>query len=491
MTFLTAAAVFAAGEKETAGEGSSAGQPKVELTAYLFGEPPVGYEEVYGKVNEKLEEMFNATLKLNFLSWGDWSKKYPLILASGEEFDLAYSASWAYFVNQAQKGVFMELDGLLPRHAPSLYKHLPEAAKEQAKVNGKMYMVPFTDVSPRDNGFLVRGDLLKKYGMDKIETLDDFGDFLQKVLENEPGVVPYHMGTNDIGNLCSALAFSNDWTFDGFSGSVFSKITSDFSNVEEAVFSWYLTPEYADFVRQMKVWGEKGYWTKNALTNKVVAKESMLYGKSAATITTLDDANNVYMQVKDDHPEWKLTWFPMAPDTAFENPSYRVNGFSIPASSKNPERALQVLQELTLNRDLYDLCFYGIKGKHYELTEKGRIVTGPAGNYAGEDISIWGFRNPDYKRYPVEIMPGYIENLEFMRKNAVSNKLAAFSFNIENIKSEIAAIKDIDDQYSDPLVVGIVDVDEGLKQLEEKLKQAGIDKVLKEARSQCKAYFNN
>jgi putative aldouronate transport system substrate-binding protein len=483
--------IFAAGSKESSAEGAEAAvkMEQVELVTYMFGEPPVGYEEVYEVVNEILTEKHNATLKLNFLSWGDWSKKYPLILTSGEEFDLTYAASWAYFGDLAQKGVFTALNDVLPKAAPDLYNNLPKAAVKQATVNGKMYMVPSTNASPQQNGFFVRGDLMDKYGMTALETLEDFGEYLQNVLDNEEGIVPYHVGINDIGNFASALANSEDWSFAGFSGTgVFSYFDTNFENVEEDVFCWYLTPEFESFARMAKEWADRGYWTKNALTNKTRSNESMVYGKSASTITGIDDANNKYKQIVAEHPEWDPRWYPIAPNTAYEMGAYKGNGFAVPASSKNPERALKVLEELTLNRDLYDLCFYGIEGKHFTLTEQGRIKPGPAGQYSGEDISVWGFRNVDYIRYPTDLMPGYVEMLNKIREKAISNELSAFTFDNSNIKSEIAAIQDVEDQYGDPLILGMVGVEEGLKTLEEKLKQAGIEKVLSEARKQCREF---
>lgn len=489
MVVMLAGHGFAGGQREGAQPREAGEEEQVELVAYLLGEPPVGYEEVYAEVNEILTDTHAATLKLNFLSWGDWSKKYPLLLTSGEEFDLIYAASWTYFGDLAQKGVFAPLEELLRDAAPDLYDHLPEAAKRQATVNGNLYMVPSTLASPQQNGFFVRGDLMDKYGMTTIETLDDFGKYLQHVAEKEEGIVPYHAGVNDIGNFAAALVNSEDWSYAGFPGTgVFSNFDTDFQNIAEDVFCWYLTPEFEAFARKAKEWADRGYWTKNALTNKTRSNESMVYGKSASTITGIDDANNKYKQIVAEHPGWDPRWYPIAPNTAIELGAYKSNGFAVPASSKHPQRAVQVLEELTLNRQVYDLCFYGIRGKHYTLNDEGRIEPGPAGLFSGEDISVWGFRNVDYVRYPVDLMPGYVETLEEMRDRAISNALAAFTFDQTNIKSEVAAIKNVEDQYADPLILGMVDVDEGLKALEQKLKQAGIDKVLEEARRQCREF---
>ena len=53
-----------------------------------------------------------------------------------------------------------------------------------------MYMIPNTAAEYNLNVALIRGDLREKYGMDKIETTDDFQKYLENVVKNDPSIIP-------------------------------------------------------------------------------------------------------------------------------------------------------------------------------------------------------------------------------------------------------------------------------------------------------------
>lgn len=358
---------------------------EVTVTMYALGEFPAEFPDVLDEINKKLKADVNAQLKVNTLSWGDWNTKYPLVVASGEQFDLIYTADWCFFVDQAQKGGYMALDDLLPQYAPKLLEALPEDAIKQSMINGKMYMVPTLLVSVLDSGYFVRGDLREKYNIPEIKTLDDFGAYLEVVAKNEKGLIPYNAGTNDTGLLAAVLCFTNDWSYTGFRGGVFSKLQEP-----ENVFAWYFTDEYKEFAKKMKTWADKGFWSRNVLSNKMTAKDAMISGKGAAAITNLTETNEAYRQIVKDHPEWKPEWFPIAPETVAQNASYRGDAMAVGANSQNPGRALMVLELLKHNEEYFDLIYYGIKGKHYDLNSEGRLIpTAENVSYSGEDISVW------------------------------------------------------------------------------------------------------
>ena len=73
------------------------------LTMYLIGDRPVDNDEVFAKINEKLKEEINATIDVKFMSWGEYEQKYPLIFASGEDWDIIYTADWCFYNAQATK----------------------------------------------------------------------------------------------------------------------------------------------------------------------------------------------------------------------------------------------------------------------------------------------------------------------------------------------------------------------------------------------------
>lgn len=462
---------------------------EVELISYMIGEAPAGFDTIMGEVNKKLKEKINATLKINLMSWGDYGTKYPLILSSGEPCDIIFTASWCFFTDQALKGGFMALDELLPKYAPNIMSVLPKEALEQAKINGKVYMIPSAVAEPIQFGYCVRGDLRKKYGLPEIKNLDDFGNFLGAAAQNEKGMIPYDGGINDTGLLNAVLVMENQWSWGPFEGtSVFTKYTDP-----KSIFYWYLTPEFEQFAKKTKSWADKGYWSKNVLSNKGTAKDSMINGKCAGMVSNLSSSSSVYNAVKKDHPDWEIEWFEPRPDLQRERSPYTSNGDSIPASSQNPERALMAIDLLTMDQELNTMINYGIKGKNYTVTADGLLdIPADMQAYSGGDISVWGFGNPKFIVYPVSIMPGYTDKMSDMDKRAISNPYGNFVLNRDNINSEVSACGDVTNQYGQALTWGLVpDVDAALATLKEKLEQAGVNKVVDECKKQAEAYFAN
>ena len=104
-------------------------------------------------------------MEINYIGWGDFQAKYPLVLAAGEDIDWIYTANWSFYFQEAAKGAFLELtDSMLKENMPLHSKVLSAAAWNQVKLsNGKIYMIP-TPTPDRKVGSVavIRGDLRKK-----------------------------------------------------------------------------------------------------------------------------------------------------------------------------------------------------------------------------------------------------------------------------------------------------------------------------------------
>ena len=201
----------AAGETQPAGEGGggSAGAsnlPPVTLKMYFIGEPGPDNDLVFEKISDILEEKINARLEPKFLSWGDYLQRYPLLFSSGEDFDMIYTASWSFYSETASKGGFYELTPeLLKEYAPMVMENLPQNAWDTTKVNGKNYMIPHFNYWANHYGIIIRGDLRKKYGLDEIKTVEDLEVYMDKVLENEPGMIPVSTNRNEVEMIMRTL----------------------------------------------------------------------------------------------------------------------------------------------------------------------------------------------------------------------------------------------------------------------------------------------
>lgn len=162
-----------------AGTGSTDTSEHVDLRMYLIGERTPDFDEVYGKINEILEEKLNCSISVDFLSWGEHDTKYSLLFSSQEDFDLIFTASsWCHYEQTVALGGFEPLsEEFIQTYAPDIWAVVPEVAWDQARIDGQIYMVPNYQNEFAQDVLAVRGDLMEKYDIDQITSWDELKAF--------------------------------------------------------------------------------------------------------------------------------------------------------------------------------------------------------------------------------------------------------------------------------------------------------------------------
>lgn len=467
---------------------------EVTLKMYLLGDMAKDFNLVYGELNKMLKEDINATVEVSFMGWGDYTQKYPLVFASGDDFDLIYTANWAFYNSQATKGGFLEITkDMLKKYAPRTYESMYEEAWEQAKVNGKVYMLPMNYKELNAYVYMVRGDLMSKYGITEIKNQDDFEKYLDAVAKNEKHLIPLDIGSDmDFDTLLrfEVLAPQNlDYLEPQQLNHFFNladKSSGKIVNIIE-------TPEFLEFAKKMKEWKDKGYWSKSALVNKVSSKESFINGKSASAIMNLSTANGTYTSVVASHPEWDVKVFDGMNGKGIPIKPYIQNGMGINANSKNPERALMFL-DLVKNEQRYaDLVTYGIKGVHYDLTPEGYVVPlENSANYPIDGNCNWGWRDDRLFRQVQGGIPNYNEIRSNWEKVALTHPVQNFTFDDSKVKNEVATVTNLWKTDFKVVVLGFTnDPEAEVAKLIEKYKTAGNDAIIAEQQAQIDAYLNS
>lgn len=462
------------GSSKASGKGADTSAP-VELNMYLIGSPAKDYDAVLAKFNENAKKDLNCTVKVNWIGFGDFSTKYPLVLASGENIDLIYTSTWLNYYQQAQKGAFMALDEIGPKYAPKSFEAEPKEALKQATVNGHIYALPPNYTNYATYGVIARGDLMKKYGISEIKTLDDYGKYLDAIVNNEKSLDPSGMYSTQ--HPLDALYFYSQNLYP-LTGDVAtnSPFWIDVNDSTGKVVNIVDKPDLPEFLAKMKSWSDKGYWPKSVLSNK---DDQMLNnGKAASLVHNMD--NWIGSAIK--NPSYDLKY------TNFITQSYPLpyiqDAMAIPASSKNPERALMLLEKLRTDQNYYNLLTYGIEGKHYEITPDKQFKGLDQEGFTQEQYCNWGYRDTNF-RYDLVGSPANLKEFKANTKStAKTNIYTSFFINTDPVKNEYAAVLNVMQQYYLPLKLGYVDPVKGLADLKEKLKAAGVDKVQAEIQKQ-------
>lgn len=466
----------------------------VKLKMYLFGDKAPDTDKVYAEINKMLKEDINAEVEVAFMSWGDYEQRYPLAFASGEDFDIAYAASWAFYNAQATKGGFLEIKkDMLEKYAPKTAETIYKDAWEQAKVDGKVFMLPMNYKELFGYTYMMRGDLMEKYNITEVNSFDDFAKYLDVIAKNEPQMIPVDVGSEfDWGFVFDRLW--EETTHNEITRILPKQLSLYIKNDDPTSGVIHVSeyPGYAEILKKIKGYKDAGYWSKSALVNKVTSKESFMSGKSASVILNFNDAKGTYTSIVNAHPEWNVKVFDAQGDVPAKTISFLGNGMGIHAKSKNPERSLMLLDLLRNDERYHDLMSFGIEGVHYEKNDDKTITPlDLSSNYPVDGNCNWGIRNDKFWKEIKGGIPNYKEIHDKWIANTEPEKMLGFNFNDSNVKNEVATMTNINKTEDKAFRLGFVeDVDEAIPDLKKKYELAGIEKIKKEMDKQIKEYFN-
>ena len=228
-------------------------------------------------------------MEINYIGWGDFQAKYPLVLAAGKDIDWIFTANWSFYFQEAAKGAFYELtEDMLKKNMPRHYQTVPKQAWDQCRLpNGKLYLIPTPTPDRKVPVAVIRGDLRKKYGIPPINKFSEIEPYLKAIKDNEPEMIPMYMDSQyDVGQPYSYISYEK--------GPYFEDIL--FATGSGSGLVWYLGVETKKLryiaedpvlswgkraARLMKSWYDKGYINKDVFANKVRSKDSFAQGKSA------------------------------------------------------------------------------------------------------------------------------------------------------------------------------------------------------------------
>lgn len=475
------------GTAEPAANGGASEELVIKML--LVGGKPIDYDTVFGELNKKLKEKVNATVEAEFLDWSDWTQKYPLKFAASEDFDIAYTANWAFYNDQVLKGGFLELtDELLQKNMPLTWKAMPSVAWEQSKVNGKQYMVPNNNPEVIDKAVLIREDLRKKYNLDPVNSPETFANYVKTIAANEKGINAYNAKAADGWKWHELdqilLEQKNEWNLVDYNMPLAYKL----DDASGKVFNIYDTPEFKELLKYYKDLAENNAWSKNIVSNKNDVWQDMKAGKTASYAHNLGTLAMNLAELRREQPEVELAISDLTPDKKKIAAISTQNGFAIHAPSKKAERALMVIDLLQNDKEIHDLFMYGIAGTHYEAVGDDKFnATAGTANFTG--FSNWGANSPLNRKdasYPAEADA----IADAWQQKVYNFKLETFVFNDANVKNEVANIGNVMLRYAIPLEYGLIkDIDKGQADLIKQLKAAGIDKLQTELQSQIDAFL--
>jgi putative aldouronate transport system substrate-binding protein len=474
-------------------EASSAAVPAnleplqpVELDWYLPATPQKDTQLVEQALDTYLKDKINATIKLNMVDWGSWSEKFPILLASGENVDIMFTAGWSQYPQSVAKGYFVDITDMLDKYAPKTKSNLPPLLFEGAKINGKIYAIPTSKELAHTNGYLYSVDLAQKFGV--YEDLQKFKTTIPTLADLEPILLKVHAADPDI------------YPVEAFSVSDFARKFNDFDpigdetvpgvlypNKDTKVVDEYETPEYKAVLDIVRRFYTEGLIRRDAPTLQDVQPDRK--------------ANKVFLQGG--------TTKPLANEEVGTALGYRMEQISytkpfvtandvtgsmnaVAATSKNKERALMLLELVNTDPVVNNMLNYGVENIHWVRKTDNAVDFAPgvdARTTGYMPNAFWEFGNQFLNYFMVGQNTQKWDLFKQYNDTGTVSKILGFSFDAEPVKTEIAAVRNVIKELGPSLENGAVDPGEYLPRMIEKMKQAGLGNIIQEKQKQIDAWL--
>lgn len=171
------------GEKLTDQKKEQGKDTPEKLTMYnimVYSEPPKADSDIV----KKIQEYTGTKLEVTWIPGSTYREKINASIASGDvPMALMIDEKSSTMINAARSGMFWEIGPYLKDY-PNLMK-LNKNVLESVKVDGKLYSLPRARSLVND-GPVFREDWMRKLGLSRPKTLDEFYNMIKAFALNDP-----------------------------------------------------------------------------------------------------------------------------------------------------------------------------------------------------------------------------------------------------------------------------------------------------------------
>ena len=439
------------------------------ITWLMPGDKQSDVQSVMDAVNKIIEPKLGINLELNIIDTGAYQEKMNLIMSAGEYYDMAFTGYVNKYLKAVDNEALAPLSELIEKEAPELKEMIPDYMWEDATVNGEIYAVPNQQIVATQYAYMLQKDLVEKYNFDykSVTKSEDLEPFLKAVKEGEPDIYPYR--TNYGVGM---------WTlpkYEKLTNMIYVPIDGD--STQAVVIRD--TPEFQQGINVLRDWFKKGYIRQDVEGS---GDDSTLYksGRFAVSGTTWKPGSEALVKANlGEEYVYAKIGEPYVPNRAACATMIGIN-----KDCKYKSEVIKFISLLNSDKDLYNLLAYGIEGKHYTLTDDGKVKYIDNSGYSMK--AAWKFGN----QFNALLVDGDDENAyedtKKMNDESKKSKLSGFYFDDSNVVNEISHMDAITNY---PYGIGTKDPSEYMDEMNERYKAAGEDKVLAEIQGQIDEFL--
>ena len=464
--------LFAYGQGENGSE-----ETPYEIIWYNIGTPQKDTEMVIGELNKYLVDKINATVKMTYFDWGEYNERMRVIIASGEPYDICFTCSWANdYAQNVARNAFIPLDDLLVEHAQGTLNAVNPAFFSGVKRNGHLYAIPANKEMGWWGVWMFNADIVDKYNLDisNVHTLEDLEPLLAIVKAGEDSDFVPIMGDRTFRPETPEFAavFNNDYPF-----------VIDFNDTDYKVKNKFETDVIRKHTETIRRYYKAGYFPKDVAT---LNNTEELRKKKNWFVCGLHSQPYAELQLA---RSWNTRlYYSQKYDPYVDNSSTQGSMMAVSVTSDRPDKAVQFLN--LVNTDVYvrNLLGIGLENTHWEFVneQKTKVKFLPQ----SQDYQVPGFTLQNmFITYLFEDDPeDKWQKFEEFNNSCNDSPLLGFFFDITPVKTELAAIQNVKEEFERFIYTGTVDPQEYIAKYNKKLYEAGAQKVMDEMQMQINAW---
>lgn len=468
--------IFAEGGQESAEEAKP-------LIWYVPGGNGYPYNEndeaaVYEAFNELVERDLGTTVEIRAQGkFGEYSETMPLVLASGEYLDIVWTATWSNdFLQNAYDGFYAGLDDLLEEYGQDILADIRDQL-EAARIDGEIRGVWSQQIAAYNSIYNTGMDLVEKYGWDpeSIESIADLEPWLKQVADNEPELVPFGPGNEPWKLIQPYYGIANF----GFLNNIVG-VRADDDDLE--VINLVESSEFREWCDLMHDWYQKGYIPQDGLTyTRDQWQQMQNQNKLAFYHHNTYNPQNAEIEVAGVLRKAFRIGEPLTLTTNIINTIHAVS-----SRSNQKETAVQFLNWLWTAEEAYNMLVWGLEGSHYERIDEYHIKPIQDSGYYTNIPWMWGNTFQSYLLSNQEV--GLFDEVKMLNGTSVKANILGFNADVNELKTMIASVSAVVDQYAVPLEGGYIEPSKGIPEFLAALERAGVDELIETLQDQVDAW---
>ncbi|NLB90311.1 MAG: ABC transporter substrate-binding protein [Clostridiales bacterium] len=378
-------------------------------------------------------------------------------------------------------------------------EYMPITAKTQVAsswaettLNGNILTVPGNSMKSNAKMVAVRQDLMEKYGFDKLSNWEDYMSFCFAVAEKEtPESGVYAFNTNWSNTEIWKTYYQQDNLYPLFNEMFFYECEAgDILPEFEEVKLFYETDLFRTFCHDMVELRKAGAWSQSAISNDTLPSDSFANLTSASVFHNSTVYTYSSRATKTD-PSAVCEVYDLFPEAICIPECYSNNCLAIPYSSGDPQRAAMMI-DLMKNDFFFNTTFqFGIEGTDWVDNGDNTFTLLESSSKGNLGSLAWALKYDwDYKEKPIDEYDRKKQEMtELQNLRLVPNPTVAFIFDDSNVKSYVATLNSLADEYRPSLYLGMIDdVDAYIDEFIQRLYDSGLQKIYDEMELQYNAW---